>query len=99
MTFESGLVDKADLVVCADGIHSKGRDYVISDEKIVEPRPTGFCVYYGIIPKVDDSLPSNTAYEIDVGGGCILLMMPLPNRLNHLPKNFKQRPSQLVYYF
>ena len=80
VTFQSGLVDTADIVICADGIHSIGKDYVTKDESLHEPHHTGYCVYYGIVPAIDESLPDHTAYEIDVGGGSIVLMMPLPNR-------------------
>ena len=61
MTFESGKTDTADIIVCADGIHSVGKDYITRDESLHAPQHTGFCVYYGIVPDTDSYLPDHTA--------------------------------------
>ncbi|CAG5090862.1 Oidioi.mRNA.OKI2018_I69.PAR.g12740.t1.cds [Oikopleura dioica] len=80
VSFESGIKDSAEVIVCADGIHSAGIDYIIRDEELAAAKHTGHCVYYGIIPDIGRDMPDKTGYEIDVGGGCTIMTMPLPNR-------------------
>ena len=57
VTFESGKTDSADVVICADGIHSIGKNYIIPDEELQTPEHTGYCVYYGLFNRIDDSIP------------------------------------------
>ena len=57
VTFNGGNTDSADVVICADGIHSIGKNYIISDETLRAPEHTGYCVYYGIFERIDESIP------------------------------------------
>ena len=51
VTFFDGSTDSADVIVCADGIHSTGKDYIIGDDELAAPTHSGYCVYYGIVPQ------------------------------------------------
>ena len=57
VSFESGIEDSAEVVVCADGIHSAGIDNIIKDEELAAAKHTGHCVYYGIIPDIGRDMP------------------------------------------
>jgi len=65
-TFLDGTAVEGDMLIGADGIHSKVREYVVGDSSI-QPQYTGQSLIYGIVPMKDvpdidaASLPKTTA--------------------------------------
>jgi len=65
-TFLDGTTAEGDMLIGADGIHSKVREYVIGDASI-QPEYTGQSLIYGLLPMKDvpdidvSSLPKTTA--------------------------------------
>jgi FAD-dependent urate hydroxylase len=64
----------ADLVIGADGVRSKVREYVIGKE--VEPRYADYVNWNGIVPMSED-LPAGNSWVIYVGEGKRASMMPI----------------------
>jgi len=78
VTFADESTAQADIAICADGIHSVGKEYVVENKELTKPEHSGLCVFYAMT-KEDGKLDPKSVYEVDVGDGAEVVTMPMPN--------------------
>jgi 2-polyprenyl-6-methoxyphenol hydroxylase-like FAD-dependent oxidoreductase len=70
ITLEDGSVHSGDLVIAADGIHSKIRTQLV---KVPPPEPSGTSAFQFLIPVKDVRADPNTAHFVEKKGEMLLL--------------------------
>jgi len=77
VTFSDGTKDTGDIIVCADGIHSVGKNYILENSELAQPEHSGLCVFYSIATHITEKFEPASAYEITLGEGGSSACFPL----------------------
>ncbi len=85
MTLVTGEVIKADLVIAADGIHSRAVEVILGTPNPPLPQKQDNFVFRFLIPTVDIEADEETKFWLEEGDGCMKMILGKRKRIVSYP--------------